>query len=156
MCDHVTTSCDECPIHAVSNIAKVVADLDVDRALVDQPAQDGEWDDTAPTLEFRYTNWRGEQSTRRVWPIRIWYGATDYHSDKQWFLKAFDVDKQAERDFALRDMQPDQPADAGEPSCCARTREECARVVEYFSGSPMARKVAAAIRRTGDTGGRDE
>jgi hypothetical protein len=82
-------------------------------ALTNQPARDGGWDDTAPTLEFGYTNWRGEQSTRRVWPIRLWYGATEYHPDKQWFLKAFDTDKQAERDFALRDirnLQPDQAA----------------------------------------------
>jgi hypothetical protein len=80
----------------------------------DQPAQDGGRDDTAPALEFGYTNWRGEQSTRRVWPIHLWYGATEYHPDKQWFLKAFDTDKQAERDFALRDirnLQSDQPAE---------------------------------------------
>jgi hypothetical protein len=68
-----------------------------------------------------------------------------------------------------------QPADAGDPSCCARTREECARVCDeraqaeqaladacdravetedWFIHTDRARQLrecAAAIRCTGDT-----
>jgi hypothetical protein len=75
----------------------------------------------------------------------------------------------------------DQPADAGGASCCARTRaderERCARQLEATAArleqraataptvalrtglnadARMCRMNAAAIRRTGDTGGRDE
>lgn len=55
-------------------------------------------------LKFVYTNWKGETCNRTVLPIKIWYGATEYHSERQWLMKAFDKDKQAERDFALKDM----------------------------------------------------
>lgn len=61
-------------------------------------------------LEFIYTNYRGETGKRRVMPKRIWWGSTEYHPEPQWLLLAFDLDKQADRDFAVRDitwMQPD-------------------------------------------------
>jgi hypothetical protein len=67
----------------------------------------------------------------------------------------------------------DPPADAGEPSCCTRTREEererCARIAEYhayypeqkhkgaelysrlYAAAERATRIAAAIRSTGDT-----
>lgn len=41
---------------------------------------------------------------RNVRPLKVWYGETDFHKRKQWFLKAIDVDKNAERDFALKDV----------------------------------------------------
>lgn len=37
-------------------------------------------------------------------PKEIWYGVTDWHTTKQWFLKAYDIDKGAWRDFALKDF----------------------------------------------------
>lgn len=61
------------------------------------------WDD-AP-LPIRYRNWRGETADRRILPIRVWFGATDWHPEPQWFLRAVDVDRGVERDFALADMQ---------------------------------------------------
>lgn len=56
-------------------------------------------------LKFIYTNWQGETRERTVIPIKIWYGHTDYHKKDQWFLKALDIEKNAERDFALKDIQ---------------------------------------------------
>lgn len=56
-------------------------------------------------LTFTYTNWKGATDLRTVVPNRIWFGVTEYHPEPQWFLTAFDVDKQAERDFALKDCQ---------------------------------------------------
>lgn len=39
-----------------------------------------------------YTNWRGERIKRRVQPIEIWWGETNWHPGNQWLLKANDVD----------------------------------------------------------------
>ena len=59
---------------------------------------------TNETLSFEYINWKGEKGVRNVKPIKIWYGKTKFHKSKQWLLKAVDVDKNAERDFALKDV----------------------------------------------------
>jgi len=65
-------------------------------------------------LTIIYTNWRGETAERRIRPVRMWYGATDWHPEPQWLLKAIDVEKKAERDFAWSgiDFQGDGPARA--------------------------------------------
>lgn len=55
-------------------------------------------------LEFKYKNWKGEVSHRRVLPIDVWYGETEFHKEKQWLLKAFDLDKEADRNFAMNDI----------------------------------------------------
>jgi predicted DNA-binding transcriptional regulator YafY len=52
-------------------------------------------------LRIVYTNYRGETSLREVVPNRIWFGATDWHPEEQWLLDAFDLEKNAERSFAL-------------------------------------------------------
>jgi predicted DNA-binding transcriptional regulator YafY len=54
-------------------------------------------------IEFGYTNWRGVTSVREAIPIRVWYGSTEWHPEPQWLLTAYDVEKQADRDFALTD-----------------------------------------------------
>jgi predicted DNA-binding transcriptional regulator YafY len=56
------------------------------------------------TLKFKYRNWQNTTAVRRVKPIKIFYGKTEFHKEKQWFLKAFDLDKKAERDFAMKDI----------------------------------------------------
>ena len=55
-------------------------------------------------VRLNYTNWRGETAERTILPLRIWYGATDWHPEPQWLLTAMDVEKGAERDFALKDF----------------------------------------------------
>ena len=55
-------------------------------------------------LSFIYINWKGEISKRTVLPIKVWYGYTDFHTENQWFLKAMDIDKTSERDFAMKDI----------------------------------------------------
>lgn len=63
-------------------------------------------------LLFDYTNYQGETSRRRVMPYCFWYGKSKYHVDEagnpveQWFLQAYDLDKQADRDFAWLDIVP--------------------------------------------------
>lgn len=53
-----------------------------------------------------YTNHRGETSRRRIRPISLWYGTTEWHSMPQWLLEAHDLDKDEHRTFALKDMRP--------------------------------------------------
>ena len=61
----------------------------------------------APPLVLTYTNHRGETGVRRIIPLAApWWGQTDWHLEPQWLLRAFDVDKQAEREFALEGFGP--------------------------------------------------
>lgn len=56
------------------------------------------------TYNFVYKNHRGETALRRVIPIRVRWGATQWHPKTQWLLVAFDVDHRAEREFAMVDV----------------------------------------------------
>lgn len=56
------------------------------------------------TVTITYTNWRGETNSRTIIPIKLWFGSTEWHKEKQWLLKATDVEKSAERDFAVKDI----------------------------------------------------
>lgn len=51
-----------------------------------------------------YTNWRGEFAERSITPIRVHFGATDWHPEPQWLIEAFDHDRNANRDFTLKDF----------------------------------------------------
>lgn len=53
-----------------------------------------------------YRNYRGEVAERRLQPIRVDFGSTDRHPHPQWLLIAYDLDKKAERTFALKDFNP--------------------------------------------------
>lgn len=50
-------------------------------------------------------NWRGVVSLRRISAtgVTVWHGATSWHPTPGPLLRAFDLDKQAWRDFALED-----------------------------------------------------
>jgi hypothetical protein len=52
-----------------------------------------------------YKNWRGESAWRTVIPQEIFFGETSYHPHPQWLLKVFDVEKNAERIYALSDIK---------------------------------------------------
>ena len=56
-------------------------------------------------VKILYTNWRGETAVRIIVPKEIIFIATEWHPEKQWCLIAFDVEKQAERSFACRDIK---------------------------------------------------
>ncbi len=56
-------------------------------------------------LKFLYKNWKGETREREVEPIKVWFGKTEFHPEEQWFLKAKDLEKNEERDFALLDIE---------------------------------------------------
>lgn len=60
--------------------------------------------DPSKIVNIRYMNWKGDIGTRRIEPLQTWFGSTEWHPEPQWFLKAFDHDKQEWRDFAMRDI----------------------------------------------------
>jgi predicted DNA-binding transcriptional regulator YafY len=57
-----------------------------------------------PELKFDYINWEGKRAVRRVRPIEIWYGKTEWHPKNGWLLRALDLDKNEERNFSLSDI----------------------------------------------------
>ena len=59
---------------------------------------------TAQELLIVYRNWKGVEATRRIFPVDLWWGKTKYHQKEQWFIKAIDLDKRENRDFALVDI----------------------------------------------------
>lgn len=61
-------------------------------------------DPQKPPLTIRYKNWQGDVGIRHIMPIEIWYGQTEFHQTDQWLLKALDLDKNAQRDFAINDI----------------------------------------------------
>ena len=68
------------------------------------------------SLRFIYTNWKGNVSERHVTPITIDWGSTEWHPEPQWLLHAFDLDKGAERHFALKDCKFIEENEEQDPS----------------------------------------
>ena len=56
-------------------------------------------------VEIVYTNWKGVTAIRHIIPKDIFFGSTEWHKEEQWLLNAFDIDKQADRAFALKDIK---------------------------------------------------
>lgn len=55
-------------------------------------------------LRFEYKNWEGEIAVRKVEPIKLWYGSTQWHLKDGWLFKAKDLEKDVERDFAVKNI----------------------------------------------------
>lgn len=55
-------------------------------------------------VRILYTNYKGETAHRIIVPDKIWFGATEWHPEDQWLLDAFDLEKNALRNFALKDI----------------------------------------------------
>lgn len=56
-------------------------------------------------LKILYTNWEGKENTRRIKPIKHLWGSNDWHKEPQLFLNALDLDRDIERDFAVKDIK---------------------------------------------------
>lgn len=56
-------------------------------------------------VKILYTNYRSETSHREILPQKIWFGSTEWHPEAQWLLDAYDVEKDAIRNFAMKDIQ---------------------------------------------------
>jgi hypothetical protein len=79
-------------------------------------------------LAFTYRNWRGEVGERKVIPRYVHHGATEWHPEPQYLLRAFDLDKQADRDFAVKDIGAQEGAqvDTTPKRCpCGSSPGEC-------------------------------
>ncbi len=57
----------------------------------------------ADTLSVRYRNHRGELATRKIMPIMVHWGVSEWHPEPQWLLDCFDYGKNAHRTYALAD-----------------------------------------------------
>ena len=55
-------------------------------------------------LTFWYRNYKGEEAFRRVRPLSIRFGTSEWHSEPQWLMLADDLENQKTREFAMRDM----------------------------------------------------
>lgn len=69
------------------------------------PAQAIAKPDTAKAIKVRYKNWRGEVANRTIIPQELYWGTTEYHPQEQWLLKVWDVDRNAERVYALQEIE---------------------------------------------------
>ena len=56
------------------------------------------------TVKIVYTNYKGVTATRYIVPIEILFGHNEWHTQDQWLMRALDVEKNAERTFALKDI----------------------------------------------------
>ena len=75
-----------------------------------QAHRDTEPKDGKPPLEFVYRNRRDEVALRRIRPIAVWYGTTEHYPEPGWRLTGYDLDRQAERTFAIDRIGPVEPA----------------------------------------------
>lgn len=89
-------------------------------------------------MRFVYTNYKGVTSVRSVFPWRMRYAATEHHPKPQWIMDAYDIEKGANRSFAMADMQGCKPAE--------RARRRSAASSEAADGHGMY----LVITRTGD------
>ncbi len=53
------------------------------------------------TIEFTYTNWKGNIDKRKAKVVSLFWGSTHYHPENQWLLFCYDLEKQDYRYFAL-------------------------------------------------------
>ena len=56
------------------------------------------------TISIVYTNWKGKTAIRRITPLNFYHGSTEYHPKPQWLVDAWDLEKKANRTFALKDI----------------------------------------------------
>ena len=56
-------------------------------------------------VKILYTNWKGETKYRNIIPKSIEFKSTEWHKQEHWILNALDVDKNADRAFAMKDIK---------------------------------------------------
>lgn len=55
-------------------------------------------------VEFTYTNWKGKTAIRRAIFTSLYWGSNEYHTEPQFLVHGYDLDKKAPRTYALRDI----------------------------------------------------
>lgn len=94
---------------------------------------------------IRYTNYRGETANRRIVPIGIRFGSTEWHPEQQWLLEAFDLDRDATRSFALKDVLEWGPR----PAATDRATHMFSAVKTSYLLSGFFRAVSKILLRAG-------
>jgi hypothetical protein len=56
-------------------------------------------------IKIVYTNYKGETSIRSLIPEKIYFGSNEWHKEPQWLIEALDIDKNANRTFAVKDIR---------------------------------------------------
>lgn len=85
-------------------------------------------------LAFGYRNWRGKVAERRAEVLGIKWGATSWHPEPGWLLRALDLDKGEERLFAMADMRDVRPLVEAEPDYEAADIDAVARALYFEDG----------------------
>jgi hypothetical protein len=68
-------------------------------------------------VSILYRNWKGEVAWRRIVPLSISFESSQWHPVPQWIMRALDIDREAERSFAIVDIQNwKQPSLSSRPS----------------------------------------
>lgn len=52
-------------------------------------------------IVFWYRNYKGEEGYRRVRPISIRFGTSEWHKEPQWLMLADDLVNNKQREFAM-------------------------------------------------------
>ncbi|MFP4401836.1 MAG: hypothetical protein ACLFPL_01255 [Candidatus Nanoarchaeia archaeon] len=52
-----------------------------------------------------YTNWKGETAQRTIIPQSIEFTSNQWHTQEQWILTAWDVEKKNYRHFPMKDIK---------------------------------------------------
>lgn len=74
--------------------------------------------ETRKVVVIRYTNYRGETAVRRIIPRHIHFTTSEWHPEPQWVIEAYDLDREAERSFAVKDIL-DWNAVNSHAGCCS-------------------------------------
>ena len=61
--------------------------------------------DKSQAVRIVYTNYKGETAIRNIIPQRVRFGSTQWHPENQWLLDALDLEKNAVRNFAMKDIR---------------------------------------------------
>lgn len=77
-----------------------------------------------------YTNHRGERSLRTIYPYQIAFKSTEWHPDEQHILEAYDFEKGAPRDFAMKDIHSWAPKDTASGRAMESVFKQLQRSIE--------------------------
>ena len=56
-------------------------------------------------IKILYTNWKGKTKIRQIIPKELVFTSNEWHKEEQWCLVAFDLEKEADRTFACKDIK---------------------------------------------------
>lgn len=57
--------------------------------------------DLKQSIRVDYTNYKGERRIRKVIPIKIKFGHSDFHKMDTWLMDVYDLEKEAFRTYAF-------------------------------------------------------